>query len=46
MQEDLTADDHLVENTEKVFAADDELPFVTQDPTWVPTSVVDENGQR
>ncbi len=35
-QEDLTGDDEKVENTEKVFAVDDDLPQPSQDPNWIP----------
>lgn len=45
-QEDLTADDNLVEQIAKVFPADDDLPAPTQDRGFVPASVVDEHGDR
>lgn len=44
-QDDLTEFDSLVEQTDKVFAADDRLTQPSQDPTWIPASVVDEFGR-
>lgn len=35
-QDDLTADDHLIENTDKVPYDVDGEGAVSQDPTWVP----------
>lgn len=45
-QDDLTADDHLVAQTEKDAPdhPDDDLPAPSQDPDVVPDSVVDEHG--
>lgn len=39
-QDDLTADDHKVANTGKVFEPDDELPQPSQDPNWIPEGSV------
>lgn len=46
-QDDLTADDHLVQNTEKHAPGDPdaELPSPPQDPSYVPESAVDEHGE-
>lgn len=44
-QDDLTADDHRVAQTRKVFATDDALPQPSQWQSWVPESVVDEHGE-
>jgi hypothetical protein len=45
-QDDLTANDHLVEQTAKDApnSPDLDLPDPSQNPNWVPPSVVDENG--
>lgn len=45
--EDLTADDHLAENTEKDApdTSDADLPAPDQDPAAIPVSYVDEDGQ-
>lgn len=46
-QDDLTADDHLVEQTEKDAPGheDDDLVAPIQDPLAIPPSVVDEFGR-
>ena len=46
VSEDLTADDHLVENTEKDApdSCDADLVQPIQDPLAIPASVVDEDG--
>jgi hypothetical protein len=47
-QDDLTADDHLVEQTSKDApnSPDLDLPDPPQDPSWVPPSVIDASGDR
>ena len=46
IQDDLTANDHTVVETDKIFACDDEIPQPLQDPNYIPASVIDENGDR
>ena len=43
-QDDLTADDHLVEQTAKDAPEGDDFPELLQDPRYVPSSAVDEFG--
>jgi hypothetical protein len=45
-QEDLTADDHLVEDTVKDSpdSPDVDLPDPPQDPGYIPPTVIDANG--
>jgi len=46
--DDLTVDDHLAVETEKAAPGDPDadLPEPDQDPTYVPASAVDENGEQ